>query len=246
MCRQFCCHMIWSCVPEWSYPYSWEIIWNVLSVHLWLFFKREMVRQRVTGTEWCIQMSLMICFEVPVPENCDLCCCYTFLCMVSSQASLGIVFTMSTDIWAALCAEAARAVCSVHALWVCYTPARQEPTELCVTGSHLPEPPPLLGALGRWALAQCAAGAGPGQVCVTWLNPLWLLHSPLAVPPLCSRKKIICKLLVYVWKWGVCFRGFLGRENKPVEKLLNFIIKLPGNLQEMEPQTGTSKNFTSI
>lgn len=30
-----------------------------------------MVRQGVTGTEWCIQMSLMICFDLPVPENCD-------------------------------------------------------------------------------------------------------------------------------------------------------------------------------
>lgn len=86
---------------------------------------------RVTGTEWCIQMSLMICFELPVPENCELCCwcccCYKSLCMVSSQASLGIVYTMSTEIWAALCAESARAVCSISVLCECgYTPARQD------------------------------------------------------------------------------------------------------------------------
>lgn len=94
-----------------------------------------MVRQRVTGTEWCIQMSLMICFEVPVPENCDLCCCYTSLCMVSSRASLGIVFTMSTDIWAALCAEAARAVCSVSTLCECYSPAGRSQLS-CVWLAH--------------------------------------------------------------------------------------------------------------
>lgn len=47
--------------------------------------------------------------------------------MVSSQASLGIVYPRSTDIWADLCAESARAVRSVSML--CehgYTPARQD------------------------------------------------------------------------------------------------------------------------
>lgn len=157
---------------------------------------------RVTGAEWCVQMSLMICFELPVPENCQLCCwcccCCTSLCMVSSPASSGVVCTMSTDIWAALCAESARAVCSVSML--CergYTPARQHQI-WALTGLHLPEPPPVLGALGRCEARLRAAWAEPGQDCLAWLNPLWLLRSHLAVHHLCSRKKTIFKLLVYI------------------------------------------------
>lgn len=184
-----------------------------------------MVRQRVTGTEWCIQMSVMICFELPVAENCELCCwcccCYTSLCMVSSQASLGIVYPGSTDIWADLCAESARAVRSVSML--CehgYTPARQDQIWAVYNWCTPPwTPPPLLGALGRCEVSLCAAWAEPGQVCLTWLNPLWLLHSHLAVHHLCSRKKTIFKLLVYMWKWRVYFRGLLGYENKPAVKL---------------------------
>lgn len=161
-------------------------------------------------------------FELPVPESCEICCwcCYTSLCMVSPQASSGIVYTMSTDIWAALCADSARAVCSVPMLCECgYTPARQDQIWAVCSCLHLPVPPPVLGALGRCEVTLRAAWAEPGQVCLTWLNPLWLLHSHLAVPHLCSRKKTIFKLLVYIQKRRLYFKGLLGYENKPVVEL---------------------------
>lgn len=122
-------------------------------------------------------------------------------------------------------------------------------SELCVAACVSLSPPPVLGALGRCEVRLRAAWAEPGQVCLTWLNPLWLLHSHLAVPHLCSSKKTIFKLLVYIWKWRVYFRGLLGYENKPSGGTLKmiFIIKLLRNFQEMEPQTGaTRKNINSI
>lgn len=167
---------------------------NVLSVQLWLFLKSEMVRQRVTGTEWCIQMPLMICFELPVPENCELCCwcccCYTSLCMVSSQASLGIVYTMSTDIWATLFAESARAVCSVSMPCECgYTPAGQHQIWAVCSCLRVPEPPSCTGSHGEvWSQPTCSMSRTSTSL-FNLAEPTLTLAQPLGCSPSLQQEK---------------------------------------------------------
>lgn len=166
-----------------------------------------MVGQRVTGTEWCIQMSVMICFELPVPENCDLCCCYTSLCMVSSQASLGIVYTMSTDIWAALCAEAARAVCWVSMLCECVTPLLgRSKHELCVTGSHLPEP---LLYWGHWGGGH-SVSVQHQQNQDKFVSPGWTHSDSCTAPwlfPLSGAGKRLSVSSLFVYENEECISG---------------------------------------
>lgn len=182
-----------------------------------------MVRQRVSGTEWCIQMPLMIVLSC----RCQRAVSFVVDAVVTHPHArsalkhprgLWIPWAQTFELLSVqaqpgLFAQSPRSVNVVIPL------LDRIKSELCVAAYTSLSPPPVLGALGRCEVSLRAAWAEPGQVCLTWLNPLWLLHSHLAVPHLCSRKKTIFKLLVYVWKRRVYFRGLLGYENKPVVEL---------------------------
>lgn len=112
------------------------------------------------------------------------CCCYKSLCMVSSQASLGIVYTMSTEIRAALCAESARAVCSVSVLCECgCTPARQDQIWAVCNWLAPPWAPLLSWGTGEvWSQSTCSMSTTRTSL-FNLAEPTLTLAQPLGCSP---------------------------------------------------------------